>query len=226
HAAEVAGEIPNAVSPLVKALADDSPRVRDAALTSLAVLTDPRGKKVQAELWPAPLFPAVAKLLAEDPFSFVRAHAAESLRGAPAGDVGDAPLANALSDGSPQVRGRAIDMLGARGAHAQAGAIAERLDDEHENFDVRTRAARALGAVCDMGSADRLTELAKKGATVGADPESRILGATAAAALGHLAPPDLSSRLAPLLDPKAPRLAQQMGKAAMNSPEHCPKTVK
>jgi HEAT repeat protein len=222
RASEVAGRLPGAGPPLAKALDDDNPRVRSAALTSIATLTDPRGKKVQAEAWPPALFVSVAKLLREDPFSFVRVHAAESLRGAPTGDPGDGPLAAALADESPLVRGRAIDVLGARGARAHASEIAARLDDEQETLDVRARAARALGLVCDMESVDRLTELTKRAASAGSDPSGRVLGASAAAALVRLSPPDVTKRLAPLTDPRAPRLAREIGKTALESTERCP----
>src|SRR5262249_32021744 len=52
HAAEVAAALSGAVPALGKALGDGDARVRSAALFSIARLTDPRGRKVQAEAWP------------------------------------------------------------------------------------------------------------------------------------------------------------------------------
>jgi hypothetical protein len=225
RAAEVAGALMRAVGPLVQALGDAAARVRAAALLSISRLSDPRGRKVQAEAWPPDLFPAVAKLLGADPFTFVRARAADALFGAPAGEAGDAPLAQALSDESPVVRGRAVDVLGARGAKGHARDVSARLDDEAESLDVRARAARALGRMCDMASVDHLTELVQATAGDGSNPASRVIGASAAEALGRLAPPDLAQRMAPLTDAKAPRVAQEIGKNALSSTERCPRSA-
>jgi HEAT repeat protein len=224
RAAEVSGGLLRAAPTLAKALGDNDPRVREAALTSVAQLTDPRAGKVQAQAWPADLFPAVAELLEADPFTFVRVHAAESLRGAPAGESGDTPLARALSDASPIVRGRAVDTLGARGAKGHAAELRTLLEDTHEMLDVRVRAARALGHLCDAGSIDRLTELVQKAAVPAADGPSQVLGASAAAALVRLNPPDLTKRMAPFTDPRAPRAAQEVGKAALAATERCLKS--
>ena len=221
RAAEVSGEIARALEPLERALRDTDPRVRDAAVTSLGHLVDPRGSKVQSQVWPPSLFPDIAGLLGSDPFPFVRAHAADALAFAPPGDQADRPLAQALEDASPTVRSRAVDTLGRRGARRFADDIRERLDDEAEILDVRLRAARALGRVCDAKSADRLTELARKAAVPGATGDVLVIGASAAAALGRLNPPDLSKRLAPLADPNAPRVAQEIAKSATGAAERC-----
>jgi HEAT repeat protein len=130
-------------------------------------------------------------------------------------------LAKALSDAAPLVRARAVDILGRRGARGHADEIRERLDDENEALDVRVRAARALGRVCDARSADHLTELARRAASPNAAGPTLVIGATAAAALGRLSPPDLAKRLAPLADKGAPRLAQDIAKAALASTDRC-----
>jgi HEAT repeat protein len=155
----------------------------------------------------------------------VRVPAAQALLGAPAGAAGDEPLAQALSDESPLVRGRAVDVLGARGAKSHAHDVSARLDDEAESLDVRARAALALGQMCDMASIDHLTELAQAAVGDGSNPTSRVIAASAAEALGRLAPPDLARRLAPLTDAKAPRVAQEIGKSALSVTELCPKAV-
>jgi HEAT repeat protein len=221
HAAELASELPSALDPLVHALDDADPRVRDAALVAVGKMVDPKGAKVQARPWPAALFGNAAKLLVSDPFTFVRGHSADVLLGAPPGDEADKPLAKSLADLSPVVRARAIEILGRRGARRYADDIRERLDDEEEILDVRVRAARALGRVCDKDSVDRLTELSRLTATPGASGAALVVGASAAAALGRLNPPDLQKRLAPLADPSAPRIAQEIAKSALTTTERC-----
>jgi HEAT repeat protein len=221
HAAEVAAELPSTLDPLVRALDDADPRVRDAALVAVGKMVDPRGAKVQARPWPAALFGGAAKLLVSDPFTFVRGHSADVLLGAPSGDDADKPLAKALGDLSPVVRARAVEILGRRGARRYADDIRERLDDEEEILDVRVRAARALGRVCDKDSVDRLTELARLTATPGASGAALVVGASAAAALGRLNPPDLQKRLGPLDDKSAPRIAQEIAKSALTTTDRC-----
>ncbi|HKQ70287.1 MAG TPA: HEAT repeat domain-containing protein, partial [Polyangiaceae bacterium] len=219
RAAEVAGELPEAITALESALRD-KPRVRDAALVSIARLSDPRGK-VQNRVWPATLFPRVAELLETEPFTFVRSHAADALVFAPAGESADGPLAKALNDASPTVRARAVESLGRRGALRHAGELRARLDDEDEILDVRVRAARALGRVCDASAASRLTELARKAASPSPAGGDLAIGASAAAALGRLRPPDLAGRLAPLSAKGASRIAQEIARVAFESTERC-----
>jgi len=221
RAAEVAGELPKTVGSLARLLDDADPRVRDAALTSVARLVDPKDAKVQSQTWPAGLFANIAKRLEGDPFTFVRTHAADALIGAPAGEDADRPLAKALVDASPLVRARAVETLGRRGARAHADEMRERLVDGNETLDVRVRAARALGRVCDSKSVDKLTELARTAATARLDGASLAMSASAAAALGRLNPPDLPQRLAPLSDKRAPRVAQEIAKGAMSTTERC-----
>ena len=151
----------------------------------------------------------------------MRVHAAESLGGAPAGKDADDPLARALSDRSPLVRGQAVDTLGARGAVAHAGDVRSRLEDEDENADVRTRAARALGALCDRKAIDLLTEVAKAGTSPSANGEKQAMSAGAAAALGRLYPADLGSRLAPLLAKDAARTLRDAAQAALAQTQRC-----
>ena len=221
RAAEVAAELPSLLDPLGRALDDADPRVRDAALVSVGRIVDPKGAKVQPRPWPANLFAGAAKLLVSDPFTFVRGHSADVLLGAPPGDEADRPLDKSLGDLSPVVRARAVEILGRRGALRYADDIRERLDDEEEILDVRVRAARALGRVCDKSSADRLTELAQGTAQSGASGAALVVGASAAAALGRLNPPDLAKRLAPLSSKSAPRIAQEIAKSALTTTDRC-----
>jgi HEAT repeat protein len=216
-----AADLPNAIEPLSRALGDDDVRVRDAALTSIVRLADPGNAKVTQRVWPLALFPAVTKLLGRDPFTFVRAHAADALVAAPPGEEVDKPLATSMSDPAPAVRGRAIEALGRRKSQAHRAAIREVLDNEEEVADVRARAARALGRLCDQGAADRLTELARKAVSPQPSTDTLAIATNATAALRQLNPPDLGKRLAPLADKAAPRFALEMVRAAVGSTERC-----
>ena len=221
RAGELAADLPSALEPLSRALADDDVRVRDAALGAVVRLTDPGSAKVTQRVWPPALFPAALKLLASDAFTFVRAHAADALVPAPPGEGVDGPLAAAMGDSAPMVRARAIEALGRRHAQAHAPAIREALDNEAETVDVRARAARALGRLCDQGAADRLTELARKATSPQPNADIIAIATSAAAALGQLNPPDLGKRLAPLAEKGAPRFALEMVRAAVGSTDRC-----
>jgi len=221
RAGELCAELPNALEPLSRALADDNARVRDAALVAVIRLTDPGGAKVTQRAWPPALFPAALKVLASEPFTFVRAHAADALVGAPPGEGVDRPLASAMADPAPSVRARVIESLGRRRAQAYTAPIREVLENEGEVAEVRARAARALGRLCDQGAADRLTELARKAASPQASADAITLATSAAAALGQLNPPDLGKRLSPLGEKNAPRLALELVRSAVGSRERC-----
>jgi HEAT repeat protein len=221
RASELAADFPSAIEPLSGALGDDDARVRDAALLSIARLTDPGTAKVMQRVWPAAPFSTATKLLASDPFTFIRAHAADALVAGPPGDGVDKPLARAMGDLAPLVRGRAIEALGRRKSQAYAAAIREVLDNEEEVADVRARAARALGRLCDQGAADRLTELAQKAASPQASADTIAMATSATAALGQLNPSDLGKRLAPLADKAAPRFALEMVRSAVGSQDRC-----
>jgi hypothetical protein len=221
RAGELSADLPNTLEPLSRALADDDARVRDAALGSVIRLTDPTGAKATQRVWPPALFPAALKLLASEPFTFVRAHAADALVGAPPGEAVDRPLASAIGDPAPSVRARVIEALGRRRAQGHAPEIRDVLENEQEVADVRARAARALGRLCDQGAADRLTELARKAANAQASADALAMASSASAALGQLNPPDLGKRLAPLAEKNAPRVALEMVRSAVGSTERC-----
>jgi HEAT repeat protein len=221
RAGELCADLPSALEPLSRALTDDNARVRDAALASVVRLTDPGGAKVTQRAWPPALFPAALKLLASEPFTFVRARAADALVGAPPGEGVDGPLAAAIGDPAPSVRARTIESLGRRRAQAHTAEIREVLENEGEVVEVRARAARALGRLCDQGAADRLTELARKAANPQASADAIAMATSATAALGQLNPPDLAKRLAPLGEKSAPRLALDLVRAAVGSTERC-----
>jgi len=138
----------------------------------------------------------------------------------PAGAGVDAALAGALGDGSPDVRGRALDALGAHRATAFADAVRERQDDAEEQVEVRARAILALGAMCDTRGIAAWTKLARS-AKAPTDERDRRLGGAAVAALGMVRPADLAQRLAPLMEKDAPPGVKELARAAMSAKSAC-----
>jgi HEAT repeat protein len=133
----------------------------------------------------------------------------------------DRPLVAAMGDPAPLVRARVIEALGRRRAQNYAREIREVLDNEAEVAEVKAHAARALGRLCDQGSVDRLTDLARKAASPQARADEIAIATSAAAALGQLNPPDLGKRLSPLGDKGAPRIALDLLRSAVGSTERC-----
>jgi hypothetical protein len=192
RAAELGAGLPEAQAALVAAARDAEPRVREASLQSLASAVSPEG------------IDAARGVLATDSWPFVKAQAIGVLaKGPPSGDV-DRALRDAMKDASSRVRLAAVIATALRHANALHEAVRERLDDTDEDAEVRAAAARALGAVCDASSVDRLTALARDVGAPGATEEEQQIFLGALVGLAALHPPDLRDRLAPLLSPKAP----------------------
>lgn len=192
RAAEVAPGLPSVKDALLAAARDAEPRVREAALQAMTAPPD------------APVLQVATATLGRDGWSFVRVSAIGVLaRAASSSDV-DAALAGALEDGSARVRGAAVVALGRRRAASRSEAVRRRLDDGSEDVDVRSAAARALGAMCDGASVGRLTELARKLAVTGASEDEQQVALGALEGLAAIHPPDLESRLAPLRAKTAP----------------------
>jgi HEAT repeat protein len=210
HAAELARDLPSAQSELMSAIDDKEPRVRQAALDTIA------------ELRSSPAAVLVEKRLENDPWTFVRVSAARAMGAMPAARDLDKTLAAQLgTDQAPQVRGALIDALALHQARAYAGAVRERLDDVQEIPIVRTAAARALGAMCDPGQLERLTELARAAADPMASGEDLTLGLAAIAALGDIHPADLAGRLAKLRDKSVRDAVRGAAEHALSSPAKC-----
>ncbi len=209
RAAEAGAGIPQARAALIAAVHDPAPRVREAALQSLA-----------ASPWSGAI--AVAKsALSGDGWSFVRAQAVAVLGKASASSDTDDALGAALHDGSVGVRGPALAALGLHRAAAYRDAIRERLDDRDEDVEVRAAAARALGGVCDVGSADRLTDLSRALAVPDTTEEQQQVALGALDGLAALELPDLRARLAPLLAKDAPPAAQTAAAQALQATGAC-----
>jgi hypothetical protein len=205
RAADLAAGLPLARAALVRAARDPEPRVREASLASLAGAPPPEAVA------------AAQDLLAQDGWSFVRGQSVKLLTNAPAGGDVDSHLEDALGDGSARVRGAVVLALAKRRAVTAKGAVRRRLDDTAEETEVRAAAATALGVLCDGGSMDRLTELARELGAPGADPDTQQIGLGAIMGLAAYQPSDLRGRLAPLLAPQAPpyvRAAAQQALAA------------
>ncbi len=215
HAAQAGEGLPQLSQPLIRAVTDSEPRVRDAALATLA-----RG---DAGMLGAAV-PGALDRLRSDPWTFVRQHAAELLARAPANDQVDESLAEVLEqDAAPPVRARVAEALGRRRAIRYASALAERLSDDQEDAEVRAMAARALGRVCSPKYVGILTTYAQTAATPGADAPSQAIGMSATAALGQLAPANLPKRLAPLIGAGYARPLRDAAKAALEEAERCPR---
>ncbi|HXX70329.1 MAG TPA: HEAT repeat domain-containing protein [Polyangiaceae bacterium] len=209
RAADVAAGDGSLQPSLIAAAADAEPRVREAALASLASAPAPAAA------------PAAVDRLVHDGWWFVRVQAARVLAASPARSDADDALSQALEDPSAKVRGSAIVSLARHRATASRKKIRSRLDDPNEDHDVRAQAAAGLGELCDVESTDRLAMLARKLASSDSDAETQLLGLGALRGLAVLHPPDLNDRLAPLLAPGAPAVVRAAAKRALAAPGAC-----
>jgi HEAT repeat protein len=182
RAAELAGASAKTQAALDAAAKDPEPRVREAALRAVgdSRVVAARGGAILA--------------LGSDTWTFVRAEAATALAALPSSAAADEALGGAVADKAPRVRVAAIGALAAHAARAYADRVRVRLDDAHEDIDVRVAAAHALGALCDERAVNALSDYAVLGAS-SPDPNEVALGLAATAALGQLHPADLASRL-------------------------------
>ncbi|MDP9000685.1 MAG: HEAT repeat domain-containing protein, partial [Myxococcota bacterium] len=209
RAAEAAMGTPAAQPALRSAAYDPEPRVREAALQSLGASPSPDA------------VPVAKALLSKGDWSFVKTQAVAVLaKSPPSGDV-DGALGGALRDRSVGVRGSAIVALGIHRARAWHDAIRGRLDDKDENAEVRAAAARALGAVCDVGSTDRLTELSLELGEPGIGEDEQGVALGALVGLAALQPRDLRNRLAPLLAQAAPPHVRAAAQQAVSAQGGC-----
>jgi HEAT repeat protein len=209
RAAELAAHIAAAQGALLGALSDPDPRVRDAALRTIA------------DEHSSPATVAVEKLLEHDPWSFVRASAATAIGAFPAAVDVDRSLAAALKDPAPPVRVAVIDALAAHRAATFAPDLRARLDDEAESIDVRVAATRALGATCDAASLGRLSDLAGKVASPIASEVEVSLGLAAIDAIGAMHPPDIARRLSSVTASGVSASVRRRARDAIAQPGTC-----
>jgi len=208
HAAEMAGASAKTQAALDAAAKDPEPRVREAALRTVAASrVVPAGSSAIAAL-------------GHDPWTFVRAAAAEALAMLPASVAADQALDRAVRDKAARVRAVAISALAGHAAVASVGTIRSRLEDTREDVDVRVAAAHALGGLCDLRALDALERLAISGAS-SPDPNDVALGLAATDALGQLHPADLAKRLKGVHTKGARPDAQRAADAAVSAPGVC-----
>lgn len=209
RAAEVARGVAEAQTALLAAAHDAEPRVREAALMSMA-----------AALVPGAI-DAARLALASDRWSFVKVQALGVLAHAqPSPDVDEA-IGGSLQDTSSRVRGAALVAIGRRRAASLHQAVRDRLDDPNEDADVRAAAARVLGALCDATSADRLTEYARALGAAGSGDDEQAIALGALEGLAAMQPPDLAARLAPLQAETSPPSASNAAKRALQARGVC-----
>jgi HEAT repeat protein len=207
RAVELVPRTPAFAAALLGALADPHVRVREAAARALG----------EARLASAAA-PLVLRLQRDD-WPLVRRSAAWALGALPRQAGGEAALTAALQeDGSPGVRGAAAESLGRRGAIAAVPELRDRFEDDEERFEVRARAATALGLLCDVPSSGGLSRWAQRLQDPLATSEERALGEAALGALASLAPLDLAQRVAPLAKGPHSKAAQRALITARTSP--------
>jgi HEAT repeat protein len=209
HAAELGVGLPETQAALVAAARDPEPRVREAALQSLA----------QSEA-PGAADAAVA-VLGSDGWPFVKSQAVRVLARAPSAPRVDDALGRAIRDPSQRVRAAVLLALGQRRASSWHGAVRERLDDKEEDAEVRAGAAQALGAMCDAGAVDRLTELARLLGMPGTTEDQQQIAVGALVGLAALQPADLRRRLLPLLAPSTSRSVRSAAEQALSARSAC-----
>jgi HEAT repeat protein len=209
HAAELAAHIAAAQGALLAALSDADPRVREAALRTIA----------DQRLSPATV--AVERLLERDPWVFVRASAATTIGAFPAAIDVDRALAASLKDPAARVRVSAIESLGAHRAASFAPDLRARLDDDAEQIDVRVSATRSLGAMCDAASLGRLSDLAAKVASPIASDVEVALGLAAIDAIGAMHPADIARRLSSVTAPHVSASVRRHALDALAEPGSC-----
>jgi HEAT repeat protein len=167
------------------------------------------------------LMPCAQTALVRDTWPFVRVSAAHTLaRGKPSTQV-DASLGVALADPSTDVRVAAANALGERRATTQSKALIARLSDGKEDSLVRVAAARALGNSCAGDAVPALTSFAKDAALPQGAGQDVAVSMAAILALGAIHPPDVQSRLAPLLQKGVPTQARAAAQHAIAEPGSC-----
>jgi hypothetical protein len=210
RAAELAGASARTRAALPGAETDAEPRVREAALKTAGA------SRVEiAE-------PGAISALKKDPWTFVRAAAVGALASLPASKAADEALGHAVNDRVPRIRAASIAALSVHAAGTYADVIRDRLEDKHEDSDVRVAAAHAAGALCDAGSVNDLVEYADRGA-FSPDASDVALGLAATEALGDLRPVDLANRLKHLRSNGARPDARRAAEAAIAAGGRCPK---
>ncbi len=209
RAAELAAARPSLVDALVLAGEDPEPRVREAAMRSLAELGSPRAA------------PTLLARLEDDPWTFVAVAAAAALARTPPDAAIDLRLAKLLDDPRPRAQSDALHVLGVHRALPVRRAV-EIVGDKARDPDVRRRAVVALGAACAADAVGELTSRARALAVPMPMEIDLALGIAAIEALGRIHPRDLADRLAPLLARGSRGEAARLAERAIAEPGACP----
>jgi HEAT repeat protein len=213
EAARRAGGIAQLAASLSRALHDDQPRVRQAALEALADGGEHADASAERR---------AVELLHADPWTFVRVEAAHALGGRPRSKSGDEALMDAIEDDASSVRRAVLRALGRRKSHIAAQLIHDVANNPKEKQSVRIAAIHALGELCRKDAAPLLYKLALR-AGFAQLPYDQPLGLAALAALGEIKPPGLTKELAPLLgnDKRVPRLVRLIARDVVTREGSC-----
>jgi HEAT repeats len=202
RAVALAREIPSLHEGVAVALNDKNPRVRLEAI---------RGATAAER--------SALRILAEEPWTFLREAAVEKFGELPADPVVDQMLSDKLhADPSRDVRMKSAIALGLHRAKEGEDRLMEAFTTDREDPFVRAESARALGRLCAKDAASGLTERARE-----TPASSWELQSAAIEALGTLHPPDLAERLAPLRQNKAPTVQVALKRALDPSAAGCKK---
>lgn len=212
QAARAAAGLASMAPAVVRALHDRSPRVREAALETLAASSPAVAPGAGSSL---------SALLETDPWTYVRTAAAQALGARAPTPTSDETLMDRLAEEpSSRVRAAILQAMGTRRSRRTISAIREKAEEAQETIAVRKAALRALGTLCDRASVELLTKLAHRAATAQV-PYDRPLGEVALRALGKIHPPDLEARIAPLLDPPVPTNLRRMARSLLRERGGC-----
>jgi HEAT repeats len=202
RAVELARAIPSLQDGVAAALNDKNPRVRLEAI---------RGATAADR--------SALRLLAEEPWTFLREASVEKFGELPADPLVDQMLSDKLhADPSREVRMKSAVALGLHRAREGEERLLEALTTDREDAFVRAESARALGRLCAKDAASALTERARE-----TPASSWELQSAAIEALGKLHPPDLAERLAPLRTNKALTVQAALKRALDPSAASCKK---
>ncbi len=214
QAAAVAAGVPGLGADVLHATADAEPRVREAALSNLALVA-------AAGVERGAIDRALSARLLGEPWTFVRKNALISLAALPPTPASDGALAGALKDPMAELRGLAIDGLSRHKARAHAHLLRATWNDRRELLDLRVRALLALAELCDPADLEAWTLLAQRAAQPASEADLR-LGQAAISALGTLHPADLEKRLAPLVANEVTRETREIARKALSAGGTCP----
>lgn len=213
EAARVIHENADADAALVRAIADEHVRVREAAVINAGEHAVESAR------------PALHERLDQEAWPIVRSAAVRALGQLPANPETAKRLAATVeADAAPSVRRPALHVLGIQDARAQLPVVREAFTSD-QDADVRATAATSLGLMCDRTMVDDLTQSALKFGNLYSSEADRVIGKASLNALGRLAPPDLKQRLAPFFAEGAPQIAKYAAEAALTHPEQCGQTA-